>query len=150
MRAVVQRVTSGKVAVQGKTVGSIGTGLVVLLGVAPGDEEKDLKYIMDKVVNLRIFEDEDGKMNLSIKDISGEILVISQFTLYGDCRKGRRPSFSNAAAPEKANELYLKFISDLRDEHNLKVETGVFGEFMDVSIVNSGPVTMLLDSSKLF
>jgi D-tyrosyl-tRNA(Tyr) deacylase len=150
LRAVVQRVTSGKVAVQGKTVGSIGTGLVVLLGVAPGDEEKDLKYIMDKVVNLRIFEDEDGKMNLSIKDISGEILVISQFTLYGDCRKGRRPSFSNAAAPEKANELYLKFISDLRDEHNLKVETGVFGEFMDVSIVNSGPVTMLLDSSKLF
>lgn len=150
MRAVVQRVTSGKVTVEGKTVGSIGRGIVVFLGVAQEDDERDLKYIVDKTVNLRIFEDVDGKMNLSIKDINGEILVISQFTLYGDCRKGRRPSFSSAAQLETAQKLYLKFVNDLRKHYNLMVETGEFKRFMEVSIVNSGPVTMLLDSSKLF
>lgn len=149
MRAVVQRVSSSKVTVDGETYGKIDLGLNVLIGVEDGDTEKDLDYIFDKVVNLRIFEDENEKLNLSVKDVEGEILAISQFTLAADCRKGRRPSFSNAARPEAANILYEKFVDKVREE-GIKIETGKFQSHMVVDIVNDGPVTILLDSKKVF
>lgn len=149
MRAVVQKVSSSKVTVDGEITGQINEGLLVLLGVTHEDTSKDVDYMIDKTLNLRIFEDEDGKMNLSLKDIGGELLVVSQFTLYGDCRKGRRPSFSEAAKPEFANELYEEYVAKAKAE-GIKVGTGRFRTHMVVDITNEGPVTMLLDSSKTF
>ncbi len=149
MRAVVQKVTSSKVTVDGETTGEIGQGLLVLLGVTHEDTSKDVDYMIDKTLNLRIFEDEEGKMNLSLKDIGGELLVVSQFTLYGDCRKGRRPSFSTAAKPEEANELYEEYVAKAKAE-GIKVGTGKFRSHMMVDLTNDGPVTMLLDSTKTF
>jgi len=149
MRAVLQRVTQSSVAVDENTVGKIGKGLMVLLGVEDGDTEKEAVYLAEKIVNLRIFEDENEKMNLSLTDIDGEMLVVSQFTLMGDCRKGRRPSFSNAARPESANELYEHFVGLCRDK-GVNVETGQFQAHMMVDILNDGPVTLLLDSNKKF
>ena len=149
MRAVVQRVTSSSVEVDGAIVGKIGKGLNVLLGVEEGDTEKDVQFMVEKISNLRIFEDENDKLNLSIMDVGGEILCISQFTLLGDCRKGRRPSFITAARPEMANALYMQFV-DLTRGLGIKVETGVFQAYMKVDIQNDGPITMLIDSHKLF
>ena len=149
MRAVVQKVSSSKVTVDGEITGQINEGLLVLLGVTHEDTSKDVDYMIDKTLNLRIFEDEDGKMNLSLKDIGGELLVVSQFTLYGDCRKGRRPSFSEAAKPEFANKLYEEYVAKAK-EQGIKVGTGRFRTHMVVDITNEGPVTMLLDSSKTF
>lgn len=149
MRAVVQRVKSVSVTVEGEIIGKIGKGLLVLLGVSNDDSEKDASYLVEKTLNLRIFEDSEDKMNLSLLDLKGEILVVSQFTLYGDTRKGRRPSFIDAAPPEKANRLYEYFVSKVR-EKLLRVETGKFQAMMDVALVNDGPVTILLDSKKIF
>ena len=149
MRAVVQRVTSSKVVVDGKIVGSINKGINVLIGISCDDNEEDLKYIRDKIINLRIFEDENFKMNKSLMDIGGEILVISQFTLYGDCRKGRRPSFSSAARPEVATKLYEEFIEKARKE-GIVTKTGQFGAHMMVDLTNDGPVTILLESNRDF
>lgn len=149
MRAVVQRVDRASVTVDGKVTGQSGRGLLVLLGVAEGDTDKDLQYMVDKVVGLRIFEDENEKMNLSVKDIGGELLAVSQFTLCGDCRKGKRPSFDKAAKPEIANAYYERFV-ELCRQAGLHVETGVFRAHMLVELVNNGPVTILLDSRKEF
>ncbi|MGL4772445.1 MAG: D-aminoacyl-tRNA deacylase [Clostridium sp.] len=149
MRAVVQRVSSSKVSVDGKVIGEIGRGVNLLVGISKEDTIEDLKYIRDKVINLRIFEDENEKLNLSLLDVKGEILAISQFTLYGDCRKGRRPNFMEAMGGEEAKELYLAFLSMLR-ESGLKVEEGEFGADMKVEINNDGPVTLLLESKKDF
>ena len=149
MRAVVQRVTSSKVVVDGQIVGSINKGINVLIGISCDDNEVDLKYIKDKIINLRIFEDENFKMNKSLMDIGGEMLVISQFTLYGDCRKGRRPNFMAALGGEEAKKLYDQFVLMLK-EYGIKVETGIFGADMKVDIQNDGPVTILLDSKKNF
>lgn len=149
MRAVVQRVTKSSVTVDGNVTGAIERGLMVLVGVAEGDTEKDAEYMANKVAGLRIFEDEDEKMNLSVKDIGGDVLAVSQFTLMGDVRKGKRPSFSEAARPDEANELYRKFISFLRED-GLHVEEGIFQTHMMVDLVNDGPVTILLDSKKAF
>lgn len=150
MRGVVQRVIRSSVRVGDEVVGEIGKGLNLLLGVKKGDTRKDMKWLADKVVNLRIFEDNEGKMNLSLLDIEGEILVISQFTLLGDCRKGRRPSFFEAARPEEANGLYEAFVEYIGEEYGINVETGTFQEHMDVDIQNDGPVTLLVDSNKEF
>jgi len=147
MRAVVQRVSSAEVRVEGQVVGRIGPGLLVLLGVGQGDAEADADYLADKVLHLRIFPDEGGQMNRSVLDTRGELLAVSQFTLYGDTRRGRRPGFSSAAPPEEANRLYRYFVGRLR-ESGLRVEEGVFRAMMDVSLVNRGPVTLLLDSQK--
>ncbi|WP_313568516.1 D-aminoacyl-tRNA deacylase [Acetoanaerobium noterae] len=154
MRAVVQRVKNASVKIQNTSDedyinGEIDKGLLVFLGITHEDNDKDLDYIADKISGLRIFEDEQGKMNLSIDDIKGEILLISQFTLYGDCRKGRRPGFTDAARPEIAIPLYEKMIDTLKLK-GIKVEVGIFGADMLVDIQNDGPVTILLDSSKLF
>lgn len=149
MRAVIQRVSRAKVSVEGETTGEIGKGILILLGVSRQDTEKEVAYLLEKTVNLRIFEDAEDKMNLSLLDIRGEMLVVSQFTLFGDARKGRRPSFIEAAAPEKANKLYELFVSQARKQIE-KVETGRFQAMMSVESVNDGPVTILLDSSKLF
>jgi D-aminoacyl-tRNA deacylase len=148
MRAVLQRVSRASVRVEGRVVGEIGPGWLVLLGVAPLDTKDDLEYLVDKTVNLRAFGDDAGKMNLSVVDTRGAVLVISQFTLFGDCRKGRRPGFTDAAPPAMADDLYQRYVARLRDS-GLKVETGVFGAHMDVELVNDGPVTLLLDSTKL-
>ncbi|MTI82934.1 MAG: D-tyrosyl-tRNA(Tyr) deacylase [Firmicutes bacterium] len=147
MRAVIQRVTGGSVDVEGITVGAVGSGMVILLGVGKEDSEHDVDYLVEKIINLRIFEDDAGKMNLSLMDVQGEALVVSQFTLYGDCRKGRRPNFSEAASPEQGEELYNKFIKALQDR-SVKVATGTFRAYMSVKILNDGPVTLILDSSK--
>ncbi len=147
MRAVVQRVSQGEVSVDKKVLASIGQGLVVLLGVAKGDNLSDVNYLVDKISNLRIFPDEDGKLNLSVKDIDGEILVVPQFTLFGDCRKGRRPSFSEAASSNEAVVLYEAVIEGLKKE-GVSVGTGKFQAMMQVEIVNDGPVTILLDSTE--
>jgi D-aminoacyl-tRNA deacylase len=149
MRAVVQRVKGAKVDVGGRTVGEIGTGLLVFLGVGLGDTEKDCEYLAGKIAHLRIFSDEQGLMNRSALEVEGAILVVSQFTLWGDCLRGRRPSFTRAAPPEKARRLYDHFTGLIR-EKGLKVATGVFQEMMEVHLVNDGPVTLLLDSEKVF
>ncbi|WP_195989229.1 D-aminoacyl-tRNA deacylase [Clostridium sp. D53t1_180928_C8] len=149
MRAVVQRVTYSSVEVDGAIVGEINKGFNVLLGISKEDTEEDMKYIKDKIINLRIFSDENDKMNLSLLDIQGELLLISQFTLYGDARKGRRPNFMNALGGEEAKSFYDKFV-EMMKETGLKVETGIFGADMKVDIKNDGPVTILLDSSKDF
>lgn len=146
---VCQRVLEAKVTVNDQTAGSIGRGLLVYLGVGKGDSDNDAKFIADKLVNLRIFADQAGKMNLSIRDIAGAILLISNFTLYGDCRKGRRPGFDAAAEPVLAEQLYEK-AADLISEQGVPVEKGVFGEYMQVTNINDGPVTFLLDSARLF
>lgn len=149
MRAVVQKVAHSKVTVDEEIVGQINQGLLVLLGVTHDDTSKDVDYMVDKITNLRIFEDEEGKMNLSLKDIGGEVLAVSQFTLYGDARRGRRPSFSDAARPEIANPLYEEFIKKIRDL-DINVGTGKFGAHMMVDLTNDGPVTILLESRKEF
>ena len=148
MRAVLQRVSSAAVVVDGQTVGRIGVGLMVLLGVEPSDTPADAAYLAGKTLGLRIFEDDDGKMNRSVVDVGGAVLAISQFTLLGDCRKGRRPSFVGAARPEVAEPLYEAFVAAVRTE--LSCETGRFGAEMKVSLVNDGPVTLMLDSAKQF
>jgi D-tyrosyl-tRNA(Tyr) deacylase len=145
MRAVVQRVSSGSVEIDKKVVGQIKRGFVILLGIGKDDSHEDVRYLADKISILRVFEDVDSKMNLSIQDVNGEMLVISQFTLYADCRKGRRPSFTDAADPQMAVELYEAFVKHLK-EAGFKVETGEFGAHMLVNIVNDGPVTLMLDS----
>lgn len=145
MRVVLQRSKEAKVTVNGEVTGQITSGLVLLVGVTHDDNEADAAYLADKIVNLRIFEDEQGKMNLSLLDVGGEILSISQFTLYGDCRKGRRPSFIEAARPEQAVKIYDVF-NRLLSEKGVKVETGIFGAMMDVQLVNDGPVTLIIES----
>ncbi|HEX2767814.1 MAG TPA: D-aminoacyl-tRNA deacylase [Geobacteraceae bacterium] len=147
MKAVIQRVGAASVEVDAKTVGQIGKGILVLLGVEKGDGERDAAWLAEKIANLRIFEDEKGKMNLSVREIGGELLAVSQFTLAGNCAKGRRPSFDSAAPPEEANRLYEYFVEKLR-EMGLPVETGVFQAMMQVSLVNNGPVTFILESSR--
>lgn len=149
MRAVIQRVSQASVVVAKETVGAIDQGLMVLLGVAQGDTSKDAVYLADKTAGLRIFEDDDGKMNRSVKDIGGGILVVSQFTLLGDCRKGRRPGFSDAAPPELADTLYEEYVDALRSQ-GIIIATGVFRADMQVALVNDGPVTIMLDSRKQF
>lgn len=149
MRAVVQRVTRGAVRVEDSLISEIGAGLVVLLGVARSDSEQDARYLAEKIAYLRLFEDKEGKMNLSAIETGGSILAVSQFTLYGDCRKGRRPGFSEASPPAEARDLYHIFIDELV-QMGLKVVTGCFREHMTVEIINDGPVTLLLDSKKNF
>src|SRR6266550_779738 len=149
MRAVIQRVSEASVEISHVVVGEIGAGLLVLLAVARDDERGDADYLAEKITNLRIFVDDEGRMNRSLLDTGGSMLVVSQFTLYGDVRRGRRPSYSDAAEPEKANELYEYFVERVRSL-GMKVETGVFQATMKVSLVNDGPVTILLDSRKLF
>jgi D-tyrosyl-tRNA(Tyr) deacylase len=149
MRVVVQRVKSASVDIAGRTVGAIGRGVVVLLGIAPEDGVAEVKWCADKVANLRIFNDEDGKMNRSLLDVGGEALVVSQFTLYGDARKGRRPSFIRAAQGPEAKQHYEGVIGELRVA-GVRCETGEFGAVMDVALVNEGPVTILLDSDRNF
>jgi D-aminoacyl-tRNA deacylase len=149
MRAVIQRVSRCKVTVNETTVGEIGPGLLVLLGVGNGDTEADAEYLVGKTIGLRIFEDEAGKMNLSVTDARGAVLVVSQFTLYGDARRGKRPSFDQAASPQKARELYGYFVDRIRSA-GLRCETGRFQETMSVDLINEGPVTILLDSGKAF
>jgi D-tyrosyl-tRNA(Tyr) deacylase len=145
MKVVLQRVSEARVTVEGEVVGTIGNGLLLLVGVGQEDGESDLIWMADKLAGLRIFEDEAGKMNLSVEDVQGAILSVSQFTLYGDCRKGKRPNFMAAAKPELAESLYNQFNDRLRTR-GLTVETGRFGAMMDVSLVNDGPVTLILDS----
>ena len=149
MRAVIQRVINSHVDVDGETVGSIAAGMLVLLGVEKGDEKSDFDYVLNKTLGLRIFEDEDGKMNLSASQVGAEVLVISQFTLLGDVRRGKRPAFTAAEDPAIAEPTYLRFIEAMRAAE-LKVETGIFAADMKVHLVNDGPVTILLDSRKLF
>ncbi len=149
MRAIIQRVKSASVTVEGEIVSEIRMGLLVFLGVAQEDTSADVDYMASKIANLRIFEDDEGRMNLSILDIGGEALVVSQFTLYGDCRKGRRPSFIHAARPEKADPLYQAFMDEI-SRLGVPVKAGIFQAMMDVELINDGPVTMMLDSNKLF
>ena len=149
MRAVVQRVKKSSVKVDGKIVGEIQKGFNVLIGISKEDTLDDVKFLKDKILNLRVFEDENDKMNLSLLDVKGELLLISQFTLYGDCRKGRRPNFMNALGGEDAETLYNEFVKSFENE-DVKIATGVFGEDMEVEIINDGPVTLLLDSKKTF
>jgi D-tyrosyl-tRNA(Tyr) deacylase len=148
MRAVLQRVSEARVEVDGRVAGEIGRGLLVLLGVAHGDTRADGEYLVRKILGLRVFSDDAGKMNRSVADMGGALLVVSQFTLYGDCRKGMRPSFDQAARPELARELYEAFVTLLRAQ-GTKVETGIFQADMKVSLVNDGPVTIIIDSGKL-
>ena len=145
MKVVVQRSKEAKVTVEGSITGEISSGFVLLVGVTHEDTIEDVRYLADKIVNLRVFEDNDGKMNHSLLDVGGEILSVSQFTLYGDCRKGRRPNFMQAAKPVYAEELYNQFNGLLR-EKGIKVETGVFGAMMDVQLINDGPVTLIIES----
>lgn len=149
MRAVVQRVKYSKVEVDNNVIGEIGKGLNVLIGISKDDSDDDIKYLKDKIINLRIFEDENGKLNKSLIDIAGELLIISQFTLYGDCRHGRRPGFTDALGGDAAFKIYEKFVQECRVSIQ-KVETGEFGADMLVTILNDGPVTLLLDSKKNF
>ena len=145
MRALLQRVSHARVEVEGQIVGEIGEGLLIFLGIARQDQERDATYLLQKILNLRIFPDDQGKMNRSVEDIGGQLLIVSQFTLYGDCRKGRRPSFDQAASPENAHMLYDFFVNRAR-ETKLTVQCGVFQAAMNVSLLNSGPVTLLCES----
>jgi D-tyrosyl-tRNA(Tyr) deacylase len=147
MRAVIQRVQSAQVYVDGRLTGKIGNGLLVFVGVGKGDNESDISYVVSKLPDLRIFEDASGKFNLSLKDVNGEILLVSQFTLYGDCKKGRRPSFTEAEEPTGAKNLYEQLITKLRGQ-GIRVQTGEFQAKMEVHLINDGPVTLLLDSRK--
>ena len=149
MRAIVQRVSEASVSISGESTSTIGRGLVVFVGIASGDTNKDAAWMADKIVQLRIFPDAQEKMNLSLADIGGEMLIVSQFTLQGDCRKGRRPGFSAAAAPELAEPLYRRFIEEVL-RHGIGTATGTFQATMAVRLINDGPVTMMLDSTKLF
>ncbi|MEN9555988.1 MAG: D-tyrosyl-tRNA(Tyr) deacylase [Planctomycetota bacterium] len=149
MRAVVQRVTEASVTVDGTVVGQIGRGFLVLLGIAGDDSEQDVVWLAGKIAGLRVFEDAEGKMNLGLSDVGGAVLLVSQFTLYGDCRKGRRPSFVEAARPEAAVPLYQSMVAELRGL-SVPVETGTFQAHMDVRLLNDGPVTLLLDSRRQF
>lgn len=149
MRAVVQRVVESEVEVENEKIGSIDEGLCILLGVGEEDTEEDADYLVDKIVNLRVFDDEDGKMNLSAKDLNKEILIVSQFTLYGDCRSGRRPGYSQAASPGKAKKLYNYFISKV-EKTGLEYAHGEFKAYMNLTLNNDGPVTLLMDSKKEF
>lgn len=149
MRSVIQRVNYASVKVDGEVIGEIKKGILVLLGVCDEDTEKDMVYMADKITGLRIFEDEDEKMNLSLEDVGGELLVVSQFTLFGDCRKGKRPSFSSAGNPDYANEMYEKFVEYVK-EKGFSVKTGRFGADMKVELLNDGPVTLMIDSKKVF
>ena len=149
MRAVLQRVTNARVTVEGESVGEIGSGLVVLLGIAGDDAERDAEYLIEKIVSLRLFDDAEGRMNLSVRDIDGGLLIVSQFTLFGDVRRGRRPSWSEAAPPVVAEPLYESFVAQARRMMD-KVATGSFRRMMQVELINDGPVTILLDSRKLF
>lgn len=149
MRAVLQRVTQAQVAVEGRVEGQIGRGIVVLLGIEQGDTPDDARYLADKTIQLRIFDDAEGKMNLALPEVGGALLVVSQFTLLGDCRKGRRPSFVQAAAPESAQPLYETFVA-AAGAQGVPVATGVFRAMMELTLVNDGPVTLLLDSRKRF
>lgn len=145
MRVVVQRVREAAVKTEKKETGAIGTGLLLLVGIHEDDTEEELEWICDKILKLRIFDDEEGKMNLSVRDVNGSLLVVSQFTLYGDAQKGNRPSYIEAAGPEKAEKMYDEMIRYLRKQSGLTVETGKFGAYMDVHLVNDGPVTIILD-----
>ena len=149
MRAVIQRVSRAQVRVEGQIIGEIAKGLLVLLGVGKGDTKAEADSLLDKIINLRIFEDAQGKMNLSLLDVTGELMVISQFTLYADCRKGRRPSFTDAGSPEEAKAIYQYFVTRGKDR-GLKVASGIFQALMEVELINFGPVTILLDSSGNF
>lgn len=149
MRAVVQRVTKANVKVDGKIVGKIDKGLLVFLGIGEDDDNTDLEYMVEKVLGLRIFEDDKEKMNLSLMDVGGEILIISQFTLYGDVRRGKRPSFTSSAHPKIAEDIYNQFIRRCK-EKGLKTEMGIFGAHMEIGLINDGPVTILIDSKKVF
>lgn len=149
MRSVVQRVKQASVSVEGQIVGKISAGLLVLLAVGQEDEAKEISWMVDKIIGLRIFEDEEGKMNRSVQEVGGEILLVSQFTLYGDCRKGKRPSFIAAAVPEKAKLLFEQTVEETR-RRGVKVATGLFQAEMEVALINHGPVTILLDSEKKF
>ena len=149
MRAVVQRVSRASVTVEKEVTGAIERGFLVLLGVSEDDTQDDVIYLAGKIAGLRVFEDDAGKMNRSLDEVGGKILVVSQFTLLGDCRKGRRPSFIKAAAPEKAEELYRSFVAEIRGQ-GIEVQTGRFQKHMDVELINDGPVTLLLDSRKQF
>lgn len=149
MRAVIQRVSRASVTVAGETTGEIGAGVLVLLGIHRDDGTKEILWMAEKIINLRIFEDENGKMNNSLLDTGGAMLIVSQFTLYGDCRKGRRPGYSSAAPPDSAKNLYQQFIDNVKQK-NIPVSCGRFQAHMDVELVNDGPVTLMLDSSKLF
>lgn len=149
MRAVIQRVSNARVEVEQQVTGAIGIGLVVLLGIHRNDTDRDLAWMADKVQHLRIFDDADGVMNLSLADVGGQLLVVSQFTLHGDCRKGRRPSWNDAAPPEQARPLYDRFIV-LCQERDIPVQSGIFQAEMQLSLTNSGPVTILLDSHRTF
>jgi len=148
MRAVVQRVSSASVTIDGEIVGAIDQGFLILLGVTEGDTPELCDYLAEKCAGLRVFSDENGKMNLSLHDVGGSVLVVSQFTLYGDCRKGKRPSFVNAAGPDLAIPLYERFVADMMD-HDLVVQTGRFGADMKVSLLNDGPVTLILDTDEM-
>ncbi|MBM4146025.1 MAG: D-tyrosyl-tRNA(Tyr) deacylase [Nitrospira sp.] len=147
MKALIQRVSEAKVVIEGNTFGQIGKGMLIFLGVEKGDASADLEYLIKKVSHIRIFEDDYKKMNLSVLNIIGEVLVVSQFTLSADCRKGNRPSFDNAEEPSRAEEMYIRFIDGLK-ENGLRVATGAFGAMMQVHFVNDGPVTIMLDSKK--
>ena len=147
MKAVVQRVKSARVDVDNKMVSTIGNGLMVLLGVQDGDTKKDADFLVEKIINLRIFEDDSGRMNISLKDVKGELMVISQFTLLGDCKKGRRPSYIHAAPPETADTLYTYFM-DRASDLGIVTKSGVFQAMMDVSLINQGPVTLVLDTKE--
>jgi D-tyrosyl-tRNA(Tyr) deacylase len=150
LRAVVQRVEEASVSVSNRIVAQVGNGLLVFLGISKNDQELDISWMADKIVNLRIFQDKQNKMNKSLLDVKGELLVVSQFTLYGDCRKGRRPSFTDSATPEKAKILYDNFLSYLKENYRINVQQGEFQAHMKVNLINDGPVTLLLDSQKLF